>query len=186
MADKHYVGKSERGFLSLQKEICGVLLAALTPTELCAIYNHSFVEERGMADNSYIYDLSKEDLLQKDAKNEIVRYINRLRNAFKEGQKLGVLQAFQIPSFVFYNEFDKKWQILTEDDIRKCFADRWEDTMFSRALFFPNAYDNIVVDKKCFNIYSDYIQPRLLKRLGWEIDVCLNNINFSDGGFFGN
>ena len=158
-------GYNVRGFLRckiigsykpLEKDILVATLSKLTAPQLVQLWN-KFIEESAVyGEDSYIYDLTKQD------------DVNLLRGGLKPSEWAKVV-GFKCRYVSWHNLNDGRLLKYDDEGIKDVIVGYWSD-IFPRLMVWSELYDTIGEDKDKIAYFDFIVRPIICKHLGYEYD----------------
>jgi len=158
-------GYNVRGFLRckiigsykpLEKDILVATLSKLTTPQLVQLWN-KFIEESAVyGEDSYIYDLTKQD------------DVNLLRGGLKPSEWAKVV-GFKCRYVSWHNLNDGRLLKYDDEGIKGVIVGYWSD-IFPRLMVWSELYDTIGEGKDGIAYFDFIVRPIICKYLGYEYD----------------
>ena len=144
------------GYKPLEKDILVATLSKLTTPQLVQLWN-KFIEESAVyGEDSYIYDLTKQD------------DVNLLRGGLKPSEWAKVV-GFKCRYVSWHNLNDGRLLKYDDEGIKDVIVGYWSD-IFPRLMVWSELYDTIGEDKDKIAYFDFIVRPIICKHLGYVYD----------------
>ena len=143
-------------FNPLEKDVLISTIENLEPYQLVQLWN-KFIEESAVyGEDSYIYDLTKQD------------DVNLLRGGLKPSEWAKVV-GFKCRYVSWHNLNDGRLLKYDDEGIKDVIVGYWSD-IFPRLMVWSELYDTIGEDKDKIAYFDFIVRPIICKYLGYEYD----------------